>query len=317
MIKYAFFAMLLLIMLAFLYWNREHPKVQEAIVVIILTSIGAIFFMLLSGENKPITKSISAVYFISNKENKPLFFTSPILTQYYLQQSVIYGKDGRNKTGIQEPKNIIDNHRLFCNLQTATIMNHLFMNYTSNWFTKRVSEKFPGFTTIRGENLGYTKEDVSSYKKQDLEKKFSENEFFAHIIEFPQMSVPKGTVINYEPYSDTHKYCLIELRKPCYFDIKIKVSFSSYIVGLGSVAHFTGVYEDWYDSSYGTVIININCEGNFNKLIGGNPSILRYKQWTENLFDDFYNTFDWQVCNLNIKEYMEVTAHQAIIKKLK
>ena len=208
----------------------------------------------------------------------------------------------------------------YCQLfmrQCTTIINHLFMNYSYSWFVKRVSEKFPGFTTVKGENLGDIKEDISVYKKQDLKKKFLENEFFTFIYELPQTSVPKSTIINYEPYNSAHKYCLIELRKPFYFDIKIKISFSSYIVGLGSVAQFTGVSEDWYDKDYGTVIINISCEGNFNKLISGNPSILQYKQWTENLFDDFHNTFDWQVCNSNIKEYMEVAAHQIIINKLK
>jgi len=317
MIKCAVFVLSLLIMFAFLWWNREHPKVQEAIIATILTITGVIIFLFLSGGNKSVIKAISAVYFISNKENKPLFFTTPILTHYHLQQGIIYGEAGRNKTRIQESTKTIDNHRLFCDLQAATIMNHLFTNYSFKWFTKRVSEKFPGFTTVKGENLGDVKEDVRAYRKQDLKKKFSENEFFAFIYEFPQMSVPKGTIINYEPYNDAHKYCLIELHKPFYFDIKIKISFSSYIVGLGSVGQFTGISEDWYDKDYGTLIINVNCEGNFNKFISGNPSILKYKQWAENLFDDFYNTFDWQVCNSNIKEYLEVTAHQTIIKKVK
>lgn len=317
MIKYVFFVLLFLVIFVFLWWNREHPKVQEAIIAIILALTAAIVFLFLSGENKSVSKSISAVYFILNKENKPLFFTTPILTHYHLQQGVIYGEAESNKTGIQKSTKIIDNHRLFCDLQAATIINHLFTNYTFKWFTKRVSEKFPGFTTIKGENLGDIKEDVCVYKKQDLKKKFTENEFFFYIYELTQMSLPKNTIINYEPYNDAHKYCLIEFRKPFYFDIKIKISFSSYIVGLGSVGQFTGVSEDWYDKDYGTVIININCEGNFNKLISGNPSIRKYKKWAENLFDDFYNTFDWQVCNSNIKEYIEVTAHQMIIKKLK
>ena len=317
MFKYIVLVFVFLAAFLFLWWNREHPKAQEAIIAAALVFMGAIAFLFFSGEAQPITKSISTVYFISTKENKPIFFDAPILTHFYLQQNIIYGNFAKANEGKPVSANIIDDHRLFCDLQSIAVLNHLYQNYPHSWFAKRVSEKFPGFTTVKGENLGDTKKDIVIYKKSDLAKAFSENKFFNCTYGIEQLAFPKGTIVKYEPYTDQHKYCLIEFRKPFYFDTKIRIGFSSYVVGLGSVAKFTSVSEDWYDKSYGTMIITMNCESVFNKAISGNPLILKYKKWLGNLFEDFYNAFDWQVCNSNMKEYMETTAHQAIIDKLK
>jgi len=302
--------------LLFILWiNREHARIQETVTIVIITLTATIIAVLFFSESsKTYKKEISTIYFLSNKENRPLFFNKPILTHYHLDQSVLYNEFEKSK---KQPKDIkiVDDHSLFCDLQAAVIMNFLSNWYQHNWFIKTKWKKFPGFKSGSSESLGDTQKDVTIYKKNNLRKEFSGNRFFEYVFMMGQLSLPKGTNIKYQPYTDSNKYCQIELYKPLCFNIKIKIYFTNYVAGLGNITRFVGISADDYDVTYGTVVINAYCSAEFPKFRSGDPLILKYKKWTESLFDDLYNTFDWEVCDANIKEYMQTTAYQAIVEE--
>lgn len=314
MIKYLILLFFICFLLFVLWVNREHSKIQETVTIVIITLTATIIAVLFFSETSRIyKKEISTVYFLSNEGNRLLFFNKPILTHFYLDQGILYNDFEKNTKQIKDAK-IIDEHALFCDLQAAAIMNFLFKWYHHNWFIKTKWKEFPGFKSGGSEILGDIQKDIAKYKKDNLKIEFSGNRFFDYVFMMDQFVLPKGTKIKYQPYTDSNKYCQIELYKPLSFDIKIKIYFTSYVVGLGNITRFVGISADDYDKDYGTVIITTNCNAEFPKFRSGDPLILRYKKWAESIFDDLYNTFDWQVCNTSIKNYMEMTAYQAIIE---
>ena len=313
--KYIIAFSFLILLFLFLWINRGHTKIQETVIFVTVTLIAAIIGVLFFSTTSSLhTKDISTIYFISNKDKTPVFFSPPVLTHYHLTQNLLYSEFMRDDTDKSKSKTIVDNDTFFCQLHSASIFNHLFQHYSHSWFIERIAEKFPGFTEIRGRNLGDSKKDLVIYKKDDLQSQFASNEFCKYVGGIGQVALPKWTRIKYLPYSGDHKYCQIELYKPLCFDVKITIRFSSYSVGLGNITHYVGVSEDEYDRTYGTVVINTRCEASFNKLVLGNPTIFKYRKWIESLFNDLYHNFDWKVCYTDIKDYMETTAHQTIIK---
>ena len=75
-------------LLFLLYENRSSPRIQEATVVVAIVTIGALFFVARGGL---LQKSIYSAYFISKKDQVPLFFAdTPVLGQHYLFQGVIF-----------------------------------------------------------------------------------------------------------------------------------------------------------------------------------------------------------------------------------
>ena len=316
MIRYVIFLILLVITSTILFLNRGNTKLQETFLLVVTTlivAIGGVYIF--SDTPTTIERKISTIYFLSNQDDKPLFFTEPILTHYYLSQGVLYGQYAKEytKNNRGTALKIVDNGVFFCNLHSATLLQRLMESRPYNWFVRRVKENFPGSARIGAEPIGEVKNDVVIYKKGALEGSFIKNPFYKYVYGIEQFALPKGTKVVYEPYTDDHKYCQIEFIKPLYFDVKIKVLFSSYLVGLGNITYLVNISNDPYDRNYGTVEIDTICTAQFDKLLLGNPNIIKYKEWATNLFDDFYNSFSWQVCYDDIKDYMEFTADQTII----
>lgn len=349
---------ILFIVLSWLFWvNRIHPKIQEAFVAFMAASLtllglklfsknriketktlevfitaiaaliavllGIIFFPRTIEEN--IKKEISQVYF--NKGGEIIFYNVPILSNYHFQQRLLYGNfTERNPDQAKAIfSDILTNVNCLIELETAALLNHLFGNYSGDWYIKRESKNFPGFNKITGQRLDSKNKDITSFSKEDLQKVFEKNIFYPDISTIPnlKLSLPKGTRIEYQPYTNNNQYCQIRFYKPLYFDVKIKMYFSSYVAGLGNLAYYVGLSKsqkeftkDNDDKGHGTIIITIECSATFEKIRAGDPVLIRYKEWTKNLFDDLYNTFDWSVCENRIKEYNEALAHQKIVNNL-
>ena len=93
---------------------------------------------------------------------------------------------------------------------------------------------------------------------------------------------------------------------------------------LGKVANYVGITKptniwnvNWDErDKYGTAIVTINCNAEFPFYKPGNPEVLRYRKWIQNLFDNMYEEIDWSICNNKMKEYNEELAHQVIINDL-
>ena len=63
------------------------------------------------------------------------------------------------------------------------------------------------------------------------------------------------------------------------------------------------------------MVVNSHCEAKFNKLIAGNPQMIKYKAWVNSFFDSLYEKYDWEICDRDMKDYMETEAYYIIMKK--
>jgi len=352
--KKVIFCILICIALILFWINRIHPDIQKIflfLVASILTWLGLKFFsktkiqeifvvtfatliaaylsmVFLTQDTDDIEKEVSQVYF-KNPDGEIIFFDAPVLLHYHLQQNIIYGNFGRKNP--EQVKGFFSNMPANANylieLQAATLVDYLFQNYSHDWYRKREAKSFPGFNTIRGQRLDENNKDIDTFSVMDLKKVFEKNIFYPYLIaassDVFKLSLPKGTKIKYQSYSDKNQYCQIQFYKPLCFDVKLKLYFSSYVQSLGNIAYYVGISEPQKKSSepdiskgYGILVITMECTANFNKIRMGDPALIRYKKWIKNLFDDLYNTFDWAICDSEIRKYDEVLAHQKIVDNL-
>lgn len=316
----------LIFILAFLVIiNREELKIQEAL----LTAIPALFFVVLgiiflSNDTNSIKKEINQIYFISLTENQPAFFPVPILIQYFTPQSILLASkiEGAPRPKIFDFKEHKDD---LVDFETMAILQHLSMFYSLRWNVQRISVILPTFDTIRGRAIfDEKKSDRVIYTYKDLEQKFGRNKYFYLLNSASQITLPKGTEIEYESYNKEKMVSRIRIFKPFYFDINLIISFPSYSAGLGYIASYIGLVKPtnkWLvnfdvNDKWGSGVVNIKATANFPALGAGNPYVIKYKEWTNNLFLDLYNTFDWSICDNKIKEYNSNLANLLIINNL-
>lgn len=314
------------VLLWLLYLNRSSPKIQEATIVIAGVMIGALFF---ATKGESLRKTIYSVYFVSNKDQVPLFFYNiPVLGQHYLFQDAIFSRyqkrlsDQARKISFDFPsesKPLVD-------LQGISILNHLLMFYSNYWYVEKESKELPGarmgtFRAVEIENVG---NDLVKYDKKSLPDSLKQNMFFDDLIGTRTIALPRNTKVYYTSDEREHPFCEYRFHKRFSFDIRIKVHFSSYMVGLGSVGDFVGLTdtEDRFIKvknirDYGNIVLLITCEAKFNRIRVWNPSVVRYKEWVKNLFDDLYDTFDWSICQSEMRNYQRTLSSQKIINKLK
>ncbi|MDP1854259.1 MAG: hypothetical protein Q8L26_08685 [Candidatus Omnitrophota bacterium] len=324
-----------------LYINRSSTKIQEATIIIAGVIIGALFYVT---KEETLERAITSVYFIEHKEsdfndNKNnedkkirvkdgfLFFPDkPGLGQYYRLQSGVFGNYLRrsldSKTDVifnmpQEVKPLLD-------IQAIAILGHLSMFYGHIWHVTGTQKEVPSGTMgeyhlIEIENV---KNDISRYEKDKLPISLKQNMFFNDLNIFRALAMPKGTKIYYSTYNNSAEY---RFYKRFFFDIRIKINYQSYTVGLGQVAYFLGLNTEekdfnelyFWGNDYGNLALVTNCKATFSRWTAWNPSSVRYKNWANNLFNDLYNTFDWSICYARMKEYQQSSANQKIINKLK
>lgn len=319
MIKYGVFAALLFLLFIILFLNRSHPKAQETLIVVVATLLIAVSIVYqVSSVPSKLEKEIYTLYFFSDKEKSPFFISNSVLSEYHSEQISI-----NNRCVIQNKHKQLINWKEyqmhFCNLQAATVMGYLMDYYHKSWMMKHTKERFPGdFTLMKARCLDKKGDDASIYKETDLDKIFSENPFYPYITTNPrQLLLPKGTKIIYTPYTDKQKYCEIKLIKPYRFNITIKLFFISFGNGISNMVNFTDYDVNEWEGKYSTIIIEMKCVAKFNRFLLYNPKTLEYREWITNLLDDLYNRFSWQVCEQNIKNHIEFTAHQRIIRNFK
>lgn len=323
-----------------LYINRSSTKIQEATIIIVGVIIGALFYVT---KEETLEKAITSVYFIEHKEldfndNKNedkkikvkdgfMFFSDkPGLGQYYRLQSGVFGNYLRrlsdSKTDVifnmpQEVKPLLD-------IQAIAVLGHLSMFYGHIWHVTGTQKEIPSGTMgeyhpIEMENV---KNDILKYDKNNLPGSLKQNMFFNDLNIFRALALPKGTKIYYSTDNNSAEY---RFYKRFFFDIRIKINYQSYTVGLGQAAYFLGLDTEekkfnelyFWGSDYGNFTLVTNCNATFNRWTAWNPSSVRYKNWTNNLFNDLYNTFDWSICHKRMKEHQESLANQKIINKLK
>jgi len=314
-----------------IFFNRNLPKIQEFIFVAVSGMLVVVLGIVFYPENT-LDKNISQVLFISLKEKKPLFPTTPILIQYYFPQGIVWG-DCMAKDPNKTKKLLLripDDFGSLIDLQTISLLRYLSMAYGNNWNTQRAKVYFlpmSGFPSIgqQGRSLATVGRDKIIFVGKNLPDEIKENAFYKGLGEDFHLSLPRGTKIRYRTADDEKNFCQIQFYKRFAFDIRIKVYFRSYSAGLGEVSPYIGlspVKNQWNVNSeerdnYGTVVVDIACEATFYKLRVGDPAIIRYKKWANALFDDLYNSFDWSVCNSKMREYNEMLAAQKIVGDIK
>ena len=315
------------VLLWFLYLNRSSSKIQEATIVIAGVVIAALFFVTKS-EN--FEKTISSVYFVdlANKDFLS-FHREPVLMHHYLQEGVILGQyfDRCKQLKKNSIFNFPEDHRPILDMQAISILQQLGTFYSGGWYIESSQTELPSYT--KG-SWGVIDEkdavrDTKKYSKEDLPKSLRQNMFFDDLRVFLGLNVPNGTQISYEYDDKKGNYVEYRFYKRFSFDVKIKVHFSGYIVGLGTIGQYVGLVppemtavdlRDENIKKYGTYDLIIKCSAEFSRLRAWDPSVVRYKKWAQHLFDSLYNRFDWSVQAKKIKEYEERVSRQKIIQKL-
>lgn len=308
-----------------LYLNRSSSKIQEAIVIIAIVIIGALFFVT-KGES--LQETIHSAYFINNKRQTPVFFSlAPGLGQHYQFQNVIFN-NYQKRLSNQEKKisfNFPLNSKPIVDLQAIAILNHLFMFYSNYWYVERVSKEIPGgrMGTSRPREIGSVGNDLVKYDKNSLPNSLKQNMFFDDLIGPTTLALPGNTKVYYASREGDHPFCELRFYKRFSFDIRIKIHYSLYMLGMGSVGNYVLLTnEDKFIKAnelkdYGTIVLITTCEAKFSRIMAWNPSVVRYKEWAKNLFDDLYNTFDWSICQREIMNYQQALLTQEIINKLR
>ena len=147
-------------LLFLLYENRNSPRIQEATVVVAIVTIGALFFVAREGL---LQKSIYSAYFISKKDQVPLFFADrPVLGQHYLFQGAIFSHyqkrlaDQKKETSFDSSSD----YNPLVDLQAIAILNHLFTFYSNQWYAKSEIKELPFGTSFTSRPIGT--EDVGN-----------------------------------------------------------------------------------------------------------------------------------------------------------
>ena len=313
------------LLLLLLYWNRSSPRILEAATVIAIAILGALIFVT-KGES--ITKNIRSVYFINNKEHTLMFFDSiPVLGQHFLCQRVIFDSYQKRLSKQKEhaPLDFISNHKPLIDLQARTILYHLSTWYSQLWNLVRediesVVGKGKTFQYFKKEDVG---NDIIIYNRKSLPHSLKKNMFYEEIIHVPiNIALPKGTKFYYTSKEGKNAFCEYRFHKPLSFDIRIKINFSAYTIGLGRIGDYLGVtnieapctnMDDENVKNYGHFILHISCKAEFSRIRAWNPTVIKYKEWVSNIFEDLYTTYDWSLCINELKDYRKDVAIQRII----
>jgi len=316
------------LLLWILYLNRSSSRIHETTAVIAIVIIGAIFFVT---KEEPIQKKIHVAYFISNKDKIPLFFPNArILGQRYRNENVIFTNhlkrlsDGNMKVSFDFPSDfgpLIDLHAI-------AVLEYLFMNYHRYWYVEKDSVELPfgDFAEIRPVEIADVRKDLTICSRDSLPTLLRQNRFFDDSFGFSDIALPKGTKMLFTSHEGDHQFREYRFYKRFSFDIKIKMRFSSYTIGLGNVGDYVGLTDpqkEVYDTAdenvnnYGQVILITECQAKFNRLMTYNPKVVRYRKWAENLFDGLHDSFDWSVCRNKMRDYQQDLSNQLIINKSK
>lgn len=314
----------------FVYLNRAHAKIQEAIIVAVTGGLAVVFGVVFFGtENKEIYKNIATVSFVSLEQKRPVFFTAPILMHYLMHQGIIWSDFEQNHSNEAKklmaalPQNT-DGLEILTDLQAIALIHHLGRSYHFDWDLIHTKEVLPGIISKRGIGLNTDPKDKKVFSSEKLVQIFQQNKFCESLQQIHQLTLPKGTSLTYIPYSKESKKSQILISKKFAFDITIILYFSSYSAGLGKVANYIGFSEptnvwhiNWEErDKFGTAVVTIDCHAKFFPLKSGNPKVQRYKKWINNLFDNLYEELDWSVCNESMREYNEELAHQKTVSDL-
>lgn len=319
-----------LILVVFIVLNRNHAKIQEAIIVAVaglLTVVLGVVF--LWADNNELHKQISVVSFVSLKDRRPVFFTSPVLVHYLLNQGIVWGDFERQNSDLANKlfeglPNNTEGLKNLADLQAIALMQHLLQAYMFSWDMEHTKKVFPGAVSVRGKALNRNPKDKKVFENAILLDIFEKNIFHKSLSKYSKLTLPKGTNIKYIPYDDKMKKCQIIFSKRFAFKVKFTLSRNMYMAGLGNVGSYVGLTKptnvwgvNWKErDDFGTAIVNIQCDAEFFPWLSGNPNIQTYKEWIGNLFVDLYNSFDWEVCNEAMKEYNAELAHQVTLNNL-
>jgi hypothetical protein len=314
----------------FIYINREHSKIHEAITVAIAGLFAVVFGVIfLGGEKKEIKKMISSVSFVSLEKKEPVFLAAPILYEYHMWQSIIWTEFQRNHAqhASQLLKSLPEDTKefsLFTELLAVAVMQYLGRSYNSDWDVLKTIRVLPGEKSILGQGLNTNPKDKKRFDSTELREIFSANKFKDSLDRINRLTLPKGTVIKYITSSENPQNHQIVISKKFSFTATINIYFTSYGVGLGKVANYIGITKpsniwnvNWKErDKFGMVAVTIDCNAKFCSLKSGNPKLQLYKRWLENMFDNLYEEFDWSVCQNAMKEHFEELAHQQVINGL-
>lgn len=302
------------------YLNRAHPKIQESSIVAIIGLLAVVLSVIFFGEAKnEINKTISAVSFVSNKDNLPEFFTSPVLSNYLIPQAVVWGKYAKDYPEKVKGLNNDKLHKAITELQVVALIQSLSGRFMFNWDTEFRTTKLPGATTTTGSSpkAKASVKDKTTFASEEFGNIFKSNRFYEILLDFYKLTLPKGTTIEYIMPTKNNNYHSIIISKTFYFNINIKLRYFSYVGGIGSLREYVGLSKTSETNrfEFGCVETIIECKASFNPFMTGNPTLLRYKKWVSDLFNFINEQFEWSICDKKIKDYVKELANRTIIEK--
>ncbi len=270
------------------------------------------------------------MYFIDQKkkgDNQILFFESePILTRFYMYSGLIYNHY-IEKSKEHKPVSKFDfNNDVspLVELQTIAVFEHLLSLYHSNWQIRREVIDLPGARrVVSGPKIdNESKKDITKYSIDNFPSLRKSNRFYRTPLMFNNLAVPKNTKITFQEAGSKKTSYELAFKKTFFFDVSIKVSYSGSMIGLGKIGDFIGItsperaYTDTSDPNvrdYSTYYLTIRCKAKFNRITAGNPSTSKYKEWSNDMFNNLYQEFDWTVCQDSILNYQKNKAIQKIL----
>lgn len=295
----------------FLIWllidNRGHEKAQETLITVAAVILVALMYVT---KEESIEKTISVPIFYDKVSNEFIFFEdNPILSKYfgkYNWLTKLIKQSNSNTLGFdcKEISKTID-------LQAAVLLQHLFEKYSSGWLLNTRIINAPTYPMTKWQRDPRVKSDIQDFSKDRLSASFKDNIFYKVAASFKSTGLPKGSILTYRKVEDKIPdaesripYAEFRIYKRFAFDIKIIVSFDiADSPGLGEFKRFLAVDETTdLNKRFACHMLRIDCTGRFFRFRSGNPSVLLYKEWINNLFEDLSKTFEWtqQLKELNL-----------------
>jgi hypothetical protein len=302
-----------------LYLNRSSTKIHEATVILAVTILGALAIVL---KGEPIKKTIHSVYFVNAQENRLSFFDLPVLNNHEMFRRMIFSTYKEEMERNNKPISFDFNktYQSIVDLQAIEILHHLCLYYGNQWYTDRFTKTLPGLILFGGKQIepDTNKDDIVIIPLTNLPKSIQEAPFFSAKLGLETIGLPKGTTVEYTR-NPNNNVCELRLSKPLHFDIRIKMYLNAGTLGLGEVGHYAGLtsFEDKVvdskavGSNY-TAVVRIDCIAKFGFWMKWNPDVIRYKTWSQKLFDDLYETFDWSPVGRQMTEYQRNLAVEKI-----
>jgi len=332
----------------FLYFNRASPKIIETFVIVLITITATIFYI---SKPEKISKNTHSIIFIDqtdeNKNKLIQFMRVPVLDKFYYFHTFTATKhinkyeNKSSKTGI----NYLNNSDLLLELISLLIVDKWRNLFTHHWSVEKEIAIIAGsdLVTKRYKKSSEVENDFIHIPFKDFPKLLINNRYDWKPLGYATHSVDSKTGKRTElvgsrydggltfPKNTSFKFVKnevdkpnsyeISLKKPFFYNIKIKIQYIAGGHGLADLAEYLEYTaperninsSNKNDTNYYRYIIKISCNAKFNRFTAGNPSTKLYKEWINEMFNDIYDNYDWSVIQKAMSQYIVEKASANIL----